>query len=152
MGHITLTEVIDAPVDTVFAYIDDYKNTTKYMRDLTKWEPAGDKVHGKGARFDVAMKAGPKTLDSVIEMNQWAENKVIAWKSISGFKQNGKWEFEAKGKGTEVTFDMDYDFGGGIAGKMLGKVAEPVVRVNIKKSVETLKVQAEKLGTKPVAG
>ncbi|HXA27470.1 MAG TPA: SRPBCC family protein [Candidatus Angelobacter sp.] len=153
MGHITVTRTIDAPVETVFAYVDDHRNTTKYMKDLTKWQPAGSVTHGKGAQFDVAMKAGPKVLDSSVLITQWTENKVIAWQSQSGFKQTGKWAFKAKGGATEATFDMEYEFGGGIAGKVLAKVAEPVVKMNIESSVDELKKQTEKLGTakKPTA-
>jgi uncharacterized membrane protein len=81
-------------------------------------------------------------------ITQWTENKVIAWVSQSGFKQTGKWAFKAKGGGSEATFDMEYEFGGGIAGKLLAKVAEPFVRMNIESSVDELKRQTEKLGAK----
>jgi uncharacterized membrane protein len=148
MGHITVTRTIDAPVETVFAYVDDHRNTTKYMKDLTRWQPVGDLTHGKGAQFAVAMKAGPKVLDSDVLITQWTENKVIAWKSERGFKQTGKWAFRAKAGATEATFDMEYEFGGGIAGKVLAKVAEPVVKMNIESSVDELKRQTEKLGSK----
>jgi uncharacterized membrane protein len=155
MGHITVTRTIEAPVETVFAYVDDYKNTTKYMKDLTKWQPVGSQTHGKDAKFEVAMKAGPKVLDSSVLITQWTENKVIAWKSESGFKQTGKWAFKPKAGGTEATFDMEYEFGGGIAGRVLAKVAEPIVKMNIESSVDELKRQTEKLGakgaTKPAA-
>lgn len=148
MGHINVSRSIDVPVATVFAYVDDYRNTTKYMKDLTKWAPVGSQTHGKGAHFEVAMKAGPKVLDSDVLITQWTENKVIAWKSESGFKQTGKWSFRAKGDGTEATFDMEYEFGGGIAGKLLAKAAEPFVKMNIEASVDELKKQTEKLGAK----
>jgi len=151
MGHITVSRTIAAPVETVFAYVDDHKNTTKYMKDLTKWAPAGAKTHGKGAQFQVAMKAGPKELGSVVLITQWTENKVIAWESESGFKQTGKWAFRAAGGGTEATFDMDYEFPGGLAGKVLAKAAEPIVKMNIVASVDELKRQTEKLGTKKPA-
>jgi uncharacterized membrane protein len=151
MGHITVTRSIDVPVETVFAYVDDYRNTTKYMKDLTKWAPVGSQTHGKGAQFEVAMKAGPKVLDSDVLITQWTENKVIAWKSESGFKQTGKWAFRAKAGGAEATFDMDYEFGGGIAGRVLAKVAEPFVKMNIEASVDELKKQTEKLGAKKPA-
>jgi uncharacterized membrane protein len=144
MGHITVTKSIEAPVDAVFAYVDDYRNTTKYMKDLTKWQPVGEQTHGKGSHFEVAMKAGPKVLDSSVLITQWAENKTIGWVSQSGFKQTGKWAFKAKAGGTEATFDMEYEFGGGIAGKVLAKAAEPFVRMNIESSVEELKRQTEK--------
>jgi uncharacterized membrane protein len=151
MGHITLSRTIEVPVETVFAYVDDHKNTTKYMKDLTKWKPVGEQTHGKGAHFDVAMKAGPKVLESDVLITQWTENKVIAWKSEHGFKQTGKWAFRPKAGGTEATFDMEYEFGGGIAGKVLAKVAEPFVKMNIESSVDELKKQTEKLGAKKPA-
>jgi uncharacterized membrane protein len=145
MGRITIDMTINAPVATVFAYVDDYRNTTKYMKDLVKWQPTGKVTHGKGAQFDVGMKAGPTTLTSVVDITTWTENKTIAWHSHEGFKQVGTWGFAPKGNATSVTFDMEYEFGGGIAGRLLGRAAEPIVRGNLQRSVETLKLHTEKL-------
>jgi uncharacterized membrane protein len=145
MGRITIDMTINAPVATVFAYVDDYRNTTKYMKDLVKWQPTGKVTHGKGARFDVGMKAGPTTLTSVVDITTWLENKAIGWDSNEGFKQIGMWAFKPKGDKTQVTFDMEYEFGGGIAGKLLGRAAEPIVRGNLQRSVETLKLHTEKI-------
>ncbi|MHB8717930.1 MAG: SRPBCC family protein [Candidatus Dormibacteria bacterium] len=153
MGHITVTETVAAPAEAAFAYVDDHRNTTKYMKDLTKWAPAGDKVHGKGATFEVAMKAGPMTLSSVVEITTWTENKAIGWTSREGFKQTGKWSFKAHASGCDATFDMDYELPGGIAGRMLSRAAEPIVRGNIEQSVRALRTQVEKAakGAKPAA-
>jgi uncharacterized membrane protein len=152
MGRITIDMTINAPVATVFAYVDDYRNTTKYMKDLVKWQPTGKVTHGKGAQFNVGMKAGPTTLTSVVDITTWLENKAIGWDSNEGFKQIGMWAFKPKGDKTQVTFDMEYEFGGGIAGKLLGRAAEPIVRGNLQRSVETLKLHTEKLGVaKPAA-
>jgi ribosome-associated toxin RatA of RatAB toxin-antitoxin module len=125
--------------------VDDYRNTTKYMKDLVKWQPTGKVTHGKGARFDVGMKAGPTTLSSVVDITTWLENKAIGWDSNEGFKQIGMWAFKPKGDKTQVTFDMEYEFGGGIAGKLLGRAAEPIVRGNLQRSVETLKLHTERI-------
>jgi uncharacterized membrane protein len=152
MGRITIDMTINAPVTTVFAYVDDYRNTTKYMKDLVKWQPTGKVTHGKGAKFGVGMKAGPTTLTSVVDITTWSENKAIGWHSNEGFKQVGMWVFKPKGDATQVTFDMEYEFGGGIAGKLLGRAAEPIVRSNLQRSVETLRRNTEKLsGPKPAA-
>jgi len=145
MGHITIDMKINAPVATVFAYVDDYRNTTRYMKDLVKWQPTGKVTHGKGAQFDVGMKAGPTTLTSVVDITTWTENRTIGWNSREGFKQIGKWAFTPNGDATRVTFDMEYEFGGGIAGKLLGRAAEPIVRGNLQRSVETLKQHTERL-------
>ena len=144
MGHITITEEIAAPVEAVFAYVDDHRNTTKYMKDLTKWAPVGSKTHGKGAKFEVAMKAGPMTLSSVVDITTWTENRAIGWTSREGFKQTGRWSFTEHGDGTEATFDMEYELPGGIAGRMVSRVAEPIVRGNIEQSVRNLRTQVEK--------
>jgi uncharacterized membrane protein len=153
MGRITIDETIDAPVEAVFAYVDDHRNTVKYMKDLSKWKPTGKVTHGKGAQFEVGMKAGPTTLNSVVDITTWTENRAIGWVSREGFKQTGKWAFKPKGAATAVTFDMEYEFGGGIAGRMLGRAAEPFVRANLEKSVATLKEHTEKLAaaTRPAA-
>jgi uncharacterized membrane protein len=148
MGRIIITRLIAAPVETVFAYVDDYRNTTKYMKDLSKWQPTGDKTHGKGSEFEVGMRAGPTTLTSMVLITHWTENRVIGWSSQSGFKQSGKWQFRSKGEDTEATFEMEYEFGGGIAGRMLGRAAEPIVRGNLEQSVAALKTNTEKLAAK----
>ncbi|HSP65370.1 MAG TPA: SRPBCC family protein [Candidatus Deferrimicrobium sp.] len=145
MSHITATEEIAAPVEAVFAFVDDHRNTTKYMKDLTKWAPVGSRSHGKGAQFQVAMKAGPMTLSSIVDITTWTENRTIGWRSIEGFKQTGKWSFKSiAGGGTEATFDMDYELPGGIAGRMASRLADPVVRGNIQQSVRNLRSQVER--------
>jgi uncharacterized membrane protein len=148
MGHITCSAGIAAPVEAVFAYVDDHRNTTKYMKDLTKWTPVGSKTHGKGAKFQVAMKAGPMTLSSVVDITTWTENRTIGWTSLEGFKQKGRWTFKKDGEGTDATFDMDYELPGGIAGRMLSRAAEPIVRGNIEQSVKALKRKVEAGATK----
>ncbi len=144
MGKITISKTIAAPVESVFKYVDDYRNTTRYMKDLTKWKPTGEKTHGKGSEFEVGMRAGPTTLESTVHITTWTENRTIAWTSRSGFKQTGKWSFKERGDETAVTFEMEYEFGGGIAGRMLGRAAEPIVRANLERSVGTLKANTEK--------
>jgi uncharacterized membrane protein len=150
MGHITSSQGISAPIDAVFAYVDDYRNTTKYMKDLTKWAPAGSVTHGKGASFQVAMKAGPLTLGSVVHITTWTENSTIGWSSTDGFKQTGQWSFKADGERTKATFDLDYELPGGIAGRLLSRAADPIVRGTIEQSVRNLKTQVERAVREPI--
>jgi uncharacterized membrane protein len=146
MGRITVTESIKAPVSTVFEYVDDYKNTTKYMKDMTKWEPVGSKTHGKGSRFTLSMQVGPLNIDGEVEIDQWVENQAIGWKTKKGFRQDGSWSFTEKGGGTEAAFSVDFDLPGGIAGKMMAKAVEPAIKSTLEGSVKQLKAQTEKLG------
>lgn len=144
MGHISITQHIAVPPEQAFAYVDDHTHTTAYMKALDRWEPAGRKVHGKGARFAVAMKAGPMTLSSVVEISQWTENRVIAWRSTEGFRQTGRWSFRNGGDGTDATFDLEYELPGGIAGRVLARAADPIIRANLEASVRQLRTLLEK--------
>ena len=148
MGHITVTQTIRAPVDKVFAYVDDYRNTTNYMKDLVRWEPAGSTTHGKGSRFALAMKAGPLTVEGEVEITTWTDRKAIGWTTRKGFKQDGAWTFRSRGDSTEATFEVDYDFPGGIAGKVMARAAEPILKANLEASVRQLKELTEKLARK----
>jgi uncharacterized membrane protein len=145
MGRITVTESIKAPVSTVFAYVDDYRNTTKYMKDMTRWEPVGSKTHGMGSRFALSMKVGPLNIDGEVEIDQWVENQAIGWKTKKGFRQDGSWSFQEKGGSTEAAFSVDFDLPGGIAGKMMAKAVEPAIKSTLEGSVKQLKAQTEKL-------
>ena len=98
MGRITIDMTINAPVATVFAYVDDYRNTTKYMKDLVKWQPTGKVTHGKGAQFDVGMRAGPTTLTSVVDITTWTENKAIGWHSQRGVQADWQMGLSPKGE------------------------------------------------------
>ena len=49
-----------------------------------------------------------------------------------------------RGGGTEATFDMDYELPVGIAGRMVSRAAEPIVRGNIEQSVRNLRSQVER--------
>ena len=90
------------------------------------------------------------TLSSVVDITTWTENRAIGWKSIEGFKQTGKWTFKSSPGGTEATFDMEFELPGGIAGRMMSRAAEPIVRSNIEASVRSLRSQVERSSKKPV--
>jgi uncharacterized membrane protein len=145
MTHLAASALINAPVEKVFAFTDDYHHTTAYMHGLSKWEPAGSKTHGMGATFAVGMKAGPLTIDGVVEITDWAENRLIGWTSRSGINQSGRWSFRSRGADTQVSLDEDIQLPGGIAGRVVARLAEPVLRGNAEKSVVALKAQIETL-------
>jgi uncharacterized membrane protein len=148
VGHISVTETIRAPIDTVFAYVDDYRNTTRYMKDLVKWEPAGSTTHGKGSRFALAMKAGPLSIEGEVEITTWTDRKAIGWTTRKGFRQDGAWSFRQRGDSTEATFEVEYELPGGFAGRVMAKAAEPILKGNLEASVRQLKAQTEGLAKK----
>jgi uncharacterized membrane protein len=133
-----------APLDVAFAYLDDYRNATTWMFGLSTFEPVGDKDHGLDAVFDGTFAVKPVKLSSRIRVTEWEENKVIAFESIKGFKNWSTWRFESTGpEQTRIDVTFSYELPGGLAGRALSKVLEPIVAVSVRHSDEALRREIE---------
>ncbi|MDT4916353.1 MAG: hypothetical protein QOH89_1053 [Pseudonocardiales bacterium] len=142
-----------APVDVAFGYVDDYRNTTKWMFGLAEFTPAGDKDHGLGAVFNGTFQVKPVKLHSTVECNDWKQDELIAFKSVTGFKNSSVWRFVADGPAkTKVLVHFNYELPGGIAGRALGKVLEPIVAMSIRHTDEALRKQIEAQYAKDTSG
>jgi uncharacterized membrane protein len=149
MGKVTTTTVIDAPVQTVFDYVSDYRNAKKYAKDLKKWEPVGANTDDIGAQFDAALQLGPKSFESRVEIDDRSDPQSFGWKTLSGFEQAGRYTFETEGSQTKVTFDFDYKLPGGMAGRLLARTTEPLLKSSLNNNLKTLKQQVEQLAADP---
>ncbi|HVU74053.1 MAG TPA: SRPBCC family protein [Mycobacteriales bacterium] len=137
---------IDAPVSTVFAYIDDYTTATKWVAGMKDWKPVGDKTQGLGSTFQAKIGVGPTTLEATLEITRWEQDHLIAWEPRKGVKQAGSYTLEDAGGGkTRFVLDIDLELPGGIVGRTLGKGMEPIIRNQISHSGELLKEQVEAL-------
>jgi len=132
--------IANAPIDVTFAYLDDYRNATNWMFGLAKFTPNGEQDQGLGAKFDGKFQVKPVSLSSTILITEWEHNAVIAFKSISGFKNESHWRFESLGaEQTKVIVDFEYWLPGGLAGKALGKALEPIVSLSVRHSDSELR-------------
>lgn len=147
MPSARATTIIDVPVDTVFAFVDDWTNASKYTQDLLKWEPAGAKTQGLGSTFHATMKMGPTTQESTLEITRHEPGVVLGWEPRAGFSQRGAYTCAAQGQRTEVTFEIEFDLPGGLAGRLLGKTLEPAAKMNVTKTLKNLKAQVEAGGS-----
>lgn len=110
MPELTGHAHVDAPPERVFDVVDDWHNTTRYLRGLVRWEPVDpEKVQGLGTRFAAAIKGGPMTLDGVMEVTEHVRPERIAFRSIEGPKLNGLWAFESEDGGTRVTLTNTFE-------------------------------------------
>ena len=129
-----------APLDVAFAYLDDYKNATTWMFGLSGFEPVGEQVQGLGAVFEGTFQVKPVKLHSTIEVTEWKQNDRIAFHSIKGFRNWSTWSFAADGpERTKITVDFSYELPGGLAGKAMGRVLEPIVGMSVRHSDEALR-------------
>lgn len=134
----------DAPVEVAFAYIDDYRNTTRWMFGLSKFVPVGGQNQGLGAEFDGTFAVKPIKLSSRVRITEWVQDKLIALESVKGFRNTSRWEFAPDGpERTAVSVVFSYDLPGGLAGRALGKAMEPVVALSVRHTDESLRKQIE---------
>lgn len=141
MGQVTTSTTIEAPIQAVFDYVADYRTAVGYSRDLKKWDPVTDVA---GAQFDASPQLGPKAFDSRVEIDSRVDPEQFGWHTIYGFEHAGRYRFTDAGRSrTEVTFVFGYTLPGGMAGRLLAKTTEPLLKASLSSNLKTLKQQME---------
>lgn len=144
---------VDAPRRLIWEYVTEPANYPAFMEGLTRWDVAGDRHTGLGARYRMLIKVGAAEVGGLIEIVEWQPEGDMAWSSVTGVDQRGRWRLRDLGDGrTRVTFRFQYGVaGGGISGVVAERVAAislnrrfRVSLLNLKRAVEA---QASELAT-----
>lgn len=131
---------IAAPAEAVFDFVDDWRNTMKYLHGLKKWEPLDPaRTNGVGTHFKVAMGAGPVNIDGEMEIVEHERPNRIAFRSVKGMKASGTWTFTPSDGGTRVDLRNTVEIPGGIAGRLIRKVVEAQGQRDLDASLRDLK-------------
>ena len=143
--RINESVTISAPPKTVWDYIADPENYLRFMSGITRWEVAGDKANGLGARYQILIRVGAAEIGGLIEMIEWEEPYDIAWHSVTGVDQRGRWRIREQDDGrSRVEFRFAYGVvGGGPAGWLSELAAAPLLRRHMRRTLQQLKRQIE---------
>lgn len=144
MGVVRHSSEVKASRERAFAYVNDHRHVQDWMFGIKKFKPVSDTTYGLGATFDVVMSAGPKTIKSTMKITEFVENEMVRLESVKGFSAATVWRFEDAATGTNVNIEMSYDLPGGIAGRALGAVIEPVIGQAVRQTDSALKAQLDK--------
>lgn len=140
MPVIEHSAAADIPRERAFAYVDDYRTVPSWMFGIRSFEPLGDISHGLGATFAAEMQIGPKTLRSTVEVTEWTENESLTLSSVDGLSTTSTWSFaDTEDGGTRLDVKFAYSFPGGLAGRALGMIVEPVVGQAIRHTEASLR-------------
>lgn len=146
MVHVSVEATAQAPIALTFDYVDDYRNAPRFLFGVQAFRPTTEISRGPGAVFDGSFHVTPVTLHTTIEVTDWEEHRLIAFRSVRGFAIRSSWEFAEDGPDrTRITVNFDYDLPGGLAGKALGKALAPIVALSARHSEEALRRQVEEL-------
>jgi uncharacterized membrane protein len=143
--RFTARTVIARDPSDVFAWVADHRNVPRVLEGVDRWQPLGDRTEGRGARFDVSMRALGVPLDNVLVLDTWDEPRAIGWRSASGpIAQAGGWRFAPLADGTEVTLTISYEPPGGAVGGLLAGRLDGVVRARLQRALERMKAVLER--------
>ncbi|MEA2390761.1 MAG: hypothetical protein QOK31_870, partial [Solirubrobacteraceae bacterium] len=113
---------ISAPPEAVWKLLAEPTRYLEFMSGVTRWEVQDDRPTGVGARYRMLILVGSAEIGGLIEVVEWSEPRDLAWTSVTGVDQRGRWRLRERGHGrTRVELRLSY----GVAGSgPLGWVAE----------------------------
>jgi uncharacterized membrane protein len=140
---------IAAPVDRVWAIASDPECMLSFMSGITRWEVESENPTGLGARYRMLLRVGSAEIGGLIEVVEWNEPSDLAWTSVTGIDQRGRWRLrELSGGHTRAEIRLAYGVAGsGPAGWVAERIAAPRVTSHLRQSLQQLKrlVEQEQL-------
>jgi uncharacterized membrane protein len=146
---------ISAPPERVWDVVSDPGRALSFMSGVTRWEVEGEQRTGLGARYRMLLRIGAAEVGGLIEVVEWDEGSELAWTSVLGVDQRGRWRVRAASGGrTRVELRMAYGVAGaGLSGWLAERVAAPTVSGHLRRSLRALKrlVEHEQLRERAAA-
>jgi uncharacterized membrane protein len=137
--RIELSCDVAAPREAVWRSVSDLAAWPGLIDGLTQFEHRGGPVAGLGSRYAMRMRVGSADVGGLIEMVEWDEGGELAWTSVLGIGQRGRWRLRDAGSGrTRVTLRFAYQ-SPGLLGWVADRVAAPVVRRNLEAGLEEVR-------------
>src|SRR4051794_9847406 len=135
---------IAADRETVWAWVCDPARYPDFMDGVSRWAVLGDKPSGCGARWDVRLQIGAAPVGGVVEVVEFEEPGDLAWNSVTGVTMRGRWRLRERTPGqTDVVLRLAYQAPGGLMGLLADRVAAPLVRRSLKRSLRNLQMLVE---------
>lgn len=141
---------ISAPPETVWEWVSDPTKALHFFSGVTRWEVCSEEPIGLGARYRMLLRVGSAEMGGLIEVIEFSENRDMAWTSVTGLDQRGRWRLRSRPGGrTQVELRLSYGVAGaGIFGWIAERVAARTVRGHLQRTVRQLKRQVEQEQTR----
>jgi carbon monoxide dehydrogenase subunit G len=123
MIEVSKSVEIDAPVETVFAFMDDPENHVTVTPSLAEVRNV-DPLDNGGKRLDHTFRMAGVSLDGELVETTHAENERMVFEMRGQLAGELELVFESSDGGTRLTYTGRYE----LPGRVLSAVAEPFVR------------------------
>jgi uncharacterized membrane protein len=135
---------VNAPPAAVWAVVSDPAHYLDFMSGVTRWEVVSERPGGIGARYRMLLRVGSAEIGGLIEVVEWTEAADMAWSSVAGVDQRGRWRIRARDAGSRVELRLSYGVAGtGFWGMLAERLSAPTVRGHLRRTLQQLKRQVE---------
>ncbi len=143
--RVAASTQISVPIEKVWSLVPDPERALTFMSGITRWEVASDPPTGLGARYRMLLRVGSAEVGGLIEIVEWDEPCELAWTSVLGVDQRGRFRLrELPGGRTRAELRLAYGVAGsGLSGWLAERIAAPTVQGHVKRTVRQLKRLAE---------
>ena len=142
--RVEQTVVVNAPREVIWDCVTDPATYTDFFAGMTRFDVESRRRRGCGARYRMLMHVGSAEVGGLVEVVEWDEPGDMAWTSVLGVDQRGRWRLRAHGANrTSVVFRLSYHAPGGLLGWLSDQLSAPMVRNNIHHTLQNLKRQIE---------
>jgi uncharacterized membrane protein len=136
---------VAAPAEAIWEEVDTPARYLLFMSGITRWEVVSGPGSGLGTRMRILLRVGAAEVGSLVEVVEHDPPRDLAWTSVTGIDQRGRWRLRPSGDGrTRVELRLAYGVaGGGLSGLLAERLAAPQVRRHVRRSLRGLKRRVE---------
>ena len=135
---------INATPEEVWQIISSADGLARVLAGVTRWEVEGRRKSGLGTRYRMLMEVGSAQVGGLIEVVEYHDCLDLAWTSITGIDQRGRWRVREQPDGsTRVTLRLSYHSPGTFFAPLTDQLSSRIVRRNIKESLGRLRAELE---------
>jgi acyl-CoA synthetase (AMP-forming)/AMP-acid ligase II/uncharacterized protein YndB with AHSA1/START domain len=133
---------VAAPRARVWKLVSDPAGYPAFFHGITRFEQRGQVEGGLGARFTMRMRVGSADVGGLVEIVEFDEPGDMAWTSITGIDQRGRWRLRETSDGrTRVVLRLSYGSPGGLLGAVSDQVSKPMVARNLERTLHNLRLE-----------
>ena len=123
MAEVSASIHVEAPVETVFAYLDDPHNHREVTPSLASVENV-ERLENGGKRVDHTYTMAGVSLEGTLVEREHVENERMVFEMEGDLTGTITIDTQPTDQGTRLHYSAAYD----LPGRVLGTVAEPFVR------------------------
>lgn len=120
MATIEHSAVVHGPPERVFRLLERVENFTEYSDMIDSIEPLGDGLY----RWNIHALGMDWSFD--VRITEVLAPKVLAWESVKGVSNQGRYTLEPVPEGTRVTLTVEYQIRNRLLEKAVNKAAQPI--------------------------